>query len=132
VKLSLQLAAEARKGSQFFFGIPGEKLSRLMLTAIEPATLTSWNYLVQRPHPWKKQLFVKGRKLPASAVWSTMKVNNMTVAEAAENWDLPGSAINEIVEYCDSNRALLEMEAEEDANRLQQKGIHIEPKAARR
>ena len=44
-----------------------------------------WKYLVERPHPWRRQRWIKGRRLLASTVWADMIVNAMSVEEAAEN-----------------------------------------------
>nr|MCU0571235.1 hypothetical protein [Oculatellaceae cyanobacterium Prado106] len=60
-----------------------------------------WQYLVTRPHPWRRQLSVKGRKLLASTVWQDMLTNGMSIEQTAENWDLPLPAIHEIILYCE-------------------------------
>src|SRR6201996_1896185 len=69
-----------------------------------------WHWLVERPHPWRRQLWVKGRKLLASAVWLDALTNGMGPREAAENWDLPLEACEEIFAYCETNKALIEAE----------------------
>lgn len=102
------------------------------MVGIEAPNLQKWMYLVDQAHPWKRQLFVKGRKLPAAVVWSGMLVNKLSREQAADNWDLPVEAIDEILAYCEENKALLEMEAAEELRRLEQKGISIEPKTAGR
>jgi hypothetical protein len=102
------------------------------MVGIETPNLQKWTYLVDQAHPWKRQLFVKGRKLPAAAVWSGTVINKLSREQAAENWDLPVEAIDEIMAYCENNKALLDMEAAEEMRRLEQKGIDIEPKTARR
>ncbi|MGL5065902.1 MAG: hypothetical protein ACRC62_38530 [Microcoleus sp.] len=84
-------------------------------------------YLVARPHPWRKQLYVKGRKLLASTIWQDMNANGMSPEEAAENWDLPLSAICEAIHYCESHQELLKLEADEERYRLETKGVQIEP-----
>jgi hypothetical protein len=76
--------------------------------------MPGWKYLVEHAHPWRSQLYVKGRKLPASAVWTAMMTNNLSVDEAAYNWNLPVPAVQEIIEYCESNKQLLAMEAAEE------------------
>ena len=58
---------------------------------------TQWQYLEPRPHPWRKQLDIKGKRIKASVIYSDMIVNNETASEAAENWDLPLAAIAEII-----------------------------------
>lgn len=81
-------------------------------------TVPSWNYLVARAHPWRKQLYVKGTKLLASLVWQDAVANQMSREQAAENWDLSLAAINEIWSYCEANHVLIEMEAKEEGYRL--------------
>jgi hypothetical protein len=92
--------------------------------------VTEWEYLEARPHAWRRQLYVKGRKLPAFIVWSDMETNGMTPEEAADNWDLPLEAIDEIVRYCEEHRELLVAEAEEERRRLIASGVSLEPPVA--
>jgi hypothetical protein len=133
VHLALHLAAEAKKGYQLFVGDAAKHdLRRLVVLGMEKPNISGWVYLVEHAHPWKKQLFVKGRKLPAAAVWTAMIANKLSVKEAADNWDLPEDAIREIIDYCDANKALLEMEAAEELRRLEEKGIGVGAKAALR
>ncbi|MBD2440313.1 hypothetical protein [Nostoc sp. FACHB-110] len=86
----------------------------------------NWQYLVARSHPWRKQLYIKGRKLLASTIWQDMMANQMSSEEAAENWDLPLCAIEEVINYCESHQELLKLEADEERYRLQVKGVSIE------
>ncbi|CAN5205607.1 hypothetical protein BH11CYA1_BH11CYA1_48380 [soil metagenome] len=74
------------------------------MVGIEKPDLKPLLYLVPHEHPWKRQLFVKGRKLPAAAVWSAIQANNLSLEQAMDNWDLSAAAINEIIEYCESNQ----------------------------
>ncbi|HEY9786415.1 MAG TPA: hypothetical protein V6D17_13490 [Candidatus Obscuribacterales bacterium] len=130
VRLALHLASEARHGHKFFVGDEnGRDLKRLIFLEIEPPNFWPWKYLVEIPHPWKRQLYVKGRKLPAAVVWTGMIVNKLSREEAAENWELPLPAIDEIVRYCESSRELLQMEAQEEGRRLVERGIKLAPKA---
>ncbi len=133
VHVALHLAVETKKGNQIFVGLPGQKdLKRIVMLGIEKPSVAKWMYLVEQAHPWKKQLYVKGSKLPAAAVWSSYKVNKLTVEEAMDNWDLPAEAIREIIEYCESNQKLLKMEAAEELRRLEEKGIRVAVKTSRR
>jgi hypothetical protein len=79
---------------------------------------TQWQYLEKRPHPWREQLYLKGRKLKAFTLWMNMTVNKMTPSEVAENWDLPLGAVKEVIEYCESHQGLLKREAQEERRRL--------------
>ena len=94
-------------------------------------TKTQWQYLENRPHPWRKQLYTKGKRIKASVIYSDMIVNNETPAEAAENWDLPLAAIEEVIEYCQNHQELLEQEAAEE-RRIVLEGVTIEPKITHR
>jgi hypothetical protein len=124
------LARETRRGRSIYLGTEAGPFTRLLIPELQPATDGEWSYLVARPHPWRRQLFVKGRKLRASTVWVDMQANEMSPEEAADNWHLPVEAIEEISRYCAGHRALLEMEAEEERRRLLQEGVPLEPAAA--
>ena len=89
---------------------------------------TQWQYLEKRPHPWREQLYLKGRKLKAFTLWMNIIVNEMTLSEAADNWDLPLAAVREVIEYCETHQELLRREAQEERRRLEEKGINLEPK----
>jgi predicted anti-sigma-YlaC factor YlaD len=86
-----------------------------------------WQFLESRPHPWRKQLYLKGRRLLASSVWSGMIANQLTLEQAVDNWDLPLAAIGEAIQYCETHRDLLEREAEAERQYLQSEGISLEP-----
>ncbi|WP_019502567.1 hypothetical protein [Pseudanabaena sp. PCC 6802] len=94
------------------------------------AEIEDWQYLVTRTHPWRRQLYIKGRKLLASTIWQDMLVNEMSVEQVAENWDLPLSAIDEVVRYCESHQELLKLEADEERYRLAAKGVSVESTTA--
>jgi hypothetical protein len=126
VHLALHLAVETKKGNQVFVGHPGHNdLKRFVMLGIEKPNIRRWMYLVEQAHPWRRQLYVKGRKLPAAAVWTTMNANKLSAEDAADNWDLPIDAVHEIIEYCENNKVLLEMEAAEELRRLEERGIIV-------
>jgi predicted ribosome quality control (RQC) complex YloA/Tae2 family protein len=54
-----------------------------------------------------------------------MLTNERSLEETAVNWDLPVEAVEEIVRYCEQNRTLLEMEADEEARRLRAGGVEV-------
>ena len=89
--------------------------------------IENWQYLVSRPHAWRKQLYIKGRKLLASTIWRDMTANQMSPEQAAENWDLPLSAIYEAIDYCQKYQEILKLEADEERYRLEVKGVQVEP-----
>lgn len=95
-----------------------------------PQVSETWQFLVLRPHPWRKQLSIKGRKLLAATLWRDMLTNHMTPEQAADNWDLPLAVIHEVIQYCETHQDLLKLEAEEEQQRLQDKGVSLEPVSA--
>lgn len=112
------LARETGQGQAVYVKSAGGEMTRLLIPELEPVLRERWTYLVARPHPWRRQLYVKGRRMLASTVWADMRANSMSVEEAADNWDLPVEAVQEIVRYCEAERVLLRMEAEEEEKRL--------------
>lgn len=84
-----------------------------------------WQYLAERPHPWRRQLWIKGRKLLASTVWLDALTNGMGIDETARNWQLPIDAVLEIFAYCESHKALIETESNVERRRLAERGIEV-------
>ncbi len=133
VHLALHVASEVRNGNEIYICNSQKRdYQRLRFFEIERPELSKWKFLAPRSHPWRKQLYVKGRRLKASDVWSSMVVNKMSREETAQDWDLPLDAVDEIIEYCEENRKLLEMEAEEEKRLLAEKGIIIDSPNSRR
>jgi hypothetical protein len=114
-----------QQGYQIRLVTPNEQI-HLVVPELEPVPQSTWQYLVFRPHPWRRQLYVKGRRLLASTVWQDMLVNELKSEEAAKNFDLSSSAIHEIIRYCEANKDLIKMEAEEERYRLKERGVSVE------
>lgn len=87
-----------------------------------------WPHLERRPQSSYSQLYLKGRKLRAHTVWSDSIANNWSIQETAYNWDLPLETVKEAIEYCQTNRDLLEAEAEAERRYLEESGVNIDPK----
>jgi hypothetical protein len=124
----LVLARELAAGKHLYVGERSDTAERLILPELESLE-GGWRWLVARPHPWRRQLWVKGRKLLASQVWSDIESNRLTEKQAARDWDLPMEAIEEIVRYCRENGMLIALEADEERCRLSDAGIRLEPSA---
>ncbi|HLK60525.1 MAG TPA: hypothetical protein VKU00_28445 [Chthonomonadaceae bacterium] len=124
-RVLLTLTQEIQEGRRLYSADRNGKETRLLLPDIEYTQGQVWTYLTSRPHSWKRQLYVKGRRLTAANVWYDMLANRMTLQEAAENWELPLEAIEEIVRYCETHRDLIAMEADEEKYFLQEKGVRL-------
>lgn len=127
INVMVALKRQMAPGSQLFLHSPSGQM-RLLIPELEPIPTEQWQYLVERQHPWRRQLYIKGQKLRAFSVWQDMLVNDMTPEEAADNWDLPLAAIHEVIRYCESHQELLKMEADEERYRLEEQGVSLEPK----
>jgi len=101
-------------------------ISAVIQSLQNSAQVEDWQYLVSRPHPWRKQLYIKGRKLLAATVWRDMLTNQLSPEQAADNWELPLAAIYEAIHYCESHQELLQLEADEERCRLEIMGATLE------
>ncbi len=86
-------------------------------TAVSP-----WSHLVRRQHPWRKQLYVKGRNLTARQLVGAIQANAWTAKAAATNYRLPIAAIREAQAYVEEANELLQAEAEIERLMLQREG----------
>ncbi len=102
------------------------------MTLLEPTPIPThaWQYLEARPHSWRRQLYVKGRRLRAFSVWSDMSANQLTAEEIAQSRDLPLEAVRECIRYCEENRQLIEDECDQEEQWLRARGLTIEPPPA--
>lgn len=119
------LKCNLTKGNRLFLHT-SEGEVRLLIPDLESSDNQDWLFLIKRPHEWRKQLYIKGRKLLASRVWQDLIINQMSKEEAAENWNLPLAVIEEVISYCESHQDLIKLEAEEEAYRLREKGVNLE------
>jgi uncharacterized protein (DUF433 family) len=86
-----------------------EKIDRSELreTAVEP-----WRFLVRRQHPWRKQLYIKGRNMTARQLVGSMKANQLDEQAAAADNHVSVEAVREALLYVENNKELLETEGE--------------------
>ena len=125
VRIAAVLAREARQGRVILVRGPGDATERLLIPELERPGVPEWRYLVARQHPWQRQMAFKGRRLLAATVWRDLLTHGQTMEQAAQEWDLPLDAVDEAVRWCEANRAMLEMEAREEARRLDSEGVTV-------
>src|SRR4051794_29621552 len=51
--------------------------------------LPRWQYLIARPHRWRRQLSIKGRNLTVGQLVSTIHANGYLPEQASEELELP-------------------------------------------
>ena len=69
-----------------------------------------WKYLVVRKHPWRKQLYIKGRNMTVRHLVGGVKANKFSDEQAAENYDLPVEAIREALAYFEANPEVIALD----------------------
>jgi uncharacterized protein (DUF433 family) len=124
-----RLAAAIESGSVVSF-LPGDDPRAVdalpdVTGALRPEGHYRW--LVAAPHPWRKQLSIKGRRMTAGQLVFSMEANGDSIEEAAEDWDLSAEAVAEAVEYVARNRELIEAEFAEERRRVEPFLTHRAP-----
>jgi uncharacterized protein (DUF433 family) len=115
-------SAEAAPGGVFVFisstsadlPLVRKALSAFLLqeTQTEKETpVDPWKHLVARKHPWRKQLFIKGRKMTVRQLVGGIKANQLTDEQAAANYHLPVEAIREALAYFEANPEVIALDA---------------------
>ena len=98
----------------------------------ENEQVSEWVYLESRPHAWKRELFLKGTRVRAGVIYSSMIANHLTREETAADWNLPPKAIDEIISYCEQNWPLIAEEVTRERRSAEAAGVCLEPPVASR
>ncbi len=93
-------------------------------TPVEP-----WKHLVARKHPWRKQLFVKGRNMTVRQLVGTVKANKLSEEQAAKDLGLPVDAIREALTYFKANPEVIELDAAYEQNLRKTRGVGRGPQS---
>ena len=105
----------------------GTHFTILLFEAVREHAQENYQYLVARDHPRRQQLYIKGRNLTVGQLVSSMRADQLTPEQAAERYDLPLEAIQEALTYYQTDREVIEAEAEADKRYLREKGYSLEP-----
>lgn len=92
----------------------------------------AYAYLVRRSHPWRRQLYLRGRNMTVGQLVAAMNANNSSPEQASIDLELPLVQIHEALAYYEANRDLVDTELREDKKRLTAKGYAVEPPAVSR
>lgn len=95
--------------------------------ALRPEAAYRW--LVAVPHPWRRQLSLKGRRLTAGQLVDVLHANRLSAEAAAAEFDLPVEAVREALDYCERNGELVAAEAAEERRRTEPFLSHRAPAA---
>lgn len=95
-------------------GVPAQ-FEEPVLPGLEEQLAQATTWLVKRPHPWRRQLWIKGRRLTAGDLARTIEIEGWTPEEAAAQYELPVEAVFEAQRYLSENRELVLAEERENA-----------------
>ena len=88
-------------------------------------TLTDYVYLAPNPKSSYKQLFVKGTRIPARALYGWYAcAEPRTPEEIAADYNLPVEAVKEAIAYCQSNPPELLEDYAREAAIMEAKGMN--------
>lgn len=92
-----------------------EHYAEAVLPGVEEALANDrWNWLVERPHAWRRQLWIKGRRMRAAQLVGHMNGNGWSAEETARQFEVPLEAVLEAQRYCDDNAELIDAETLEE------------------
>jgi hypothetical protein len=75
----------------------------------------NYDYLVLRPHAWRRQLSFKGRRLTVGQFLGRMRSERWSLEQAATEFDIPMEAAYEARDYGERYASLIAAEEAEDA-----------------
>lgn len=97
-----------------------ERYTEAVLPGVEEALASDrWTWLIERPHPWRRQLWVKGRRMRAAQLVGHMNGNEWSAEETARQLDLPVDAVLEAQRYVEANVELIGAETIEEQRTAQ-------------
>lgn len=86
-----------------------------------------YKHLVAREHPWRRQLWLKGRSMTVGQFVATAAIEGWSVEEAADQMSLPIEQVREAFHYHEANRELVDSELRQEKERLRAKGYPVDP-----
>jgi uncharacterized protein (DUF433 family) len=114
----LSWAIDARRHGRRVVAVSADQLpsqfEEPVLPGIQEQLATDWQWLIARPHPWRRQLWLKGRRITAGDLARTIEIEGWTPEHARDEFDLPLDAVLEAQRYAASNRDLILAEEREN------------------
>lgn len=77
----------------------------------------SYEHLEAREHPWRKQMYVKGRRLTVGQIIGQMRANGWNAQQTADAYDLPREAVAEALDYAQRFADVIAADAAEERRR---------------
>lgn len=82
---------------------------------------TQYPYLEPNPKSNYRQLFIRGRRIRARALYGAYMSEEQpqTIEQIAADWNLPVEAVREAIEYCQSDPPEIRQDFEREETRVQ-------------
>jgi uncharacterized protein (DUF433 family) len=97
------------------------------MSAAEPVTFDHFRYLVGRPEKGREQPYLRGRNMTVGQLIYTIRANNLTSEEAAEDFNLPVEQVLEAQAYYQTHSELIASEMAQETLALLEQGVKLEP-----
>lgn len=124
-----KMSAAVEQGTVVSF-LPGDDPRAIdaipeLTSALRPES--RYRYLVRAPHPWRRQLSLKGWRMTVGQLVGSMRANDMSIEDCASAFDLAPLAVAEACDYYERNRPLIQAEAAEERRRTEAFLTHHAP-----
>ena len=108
-----------------------DRYTEASLPGVDEALINArWTWLIERPHPWRRQLWIKGRRMRAAQLVGHLNGNDWSAEETARQFDLPVEAVLEAQRYVDDNQQLIDAETTEEQRIAQRMATAHPPEVA--
>lgn len=97
------------------------------MPASEPVLFDHYRYLVKRPEKGREQPYLRGRNMTVGQLIYTIRANNLTIKEAAEDFNLPVEQVLEAQAYYQTHSDLIASEMAQETLSLLERGVNLEP-----
>lgn len=97
------------------------------MSAAKPVAFDHYRYLVRWPEKGREQPYLRGRNMTVGQLIYTIRANNLTSEEAAEDFNLPVEQVLEAQAYFQTHSDLIFREMAKETLSLVKQGVNLEP-----
>jgi uncharacterized protein (DUF433 family) len=99
----------------------------LSVLSVEPVVFDHYRYLVNRREKGREQPYLRGRNMTVGQLIYSMRANNLTIEEAADDFNLPVEQVVEAQVYYQTHSDLIDSEMAQETLSILEQGVNIEP-----
>jgi uncharacterized protein (DUF433 family) len=97
------------------------------MPAAGPVVFDDYRYLVNRREKGREQPYLRGRNMTVGQLVYSMRANNLTIEEAADDFNLPVEQVLEAQAYFQTHSDLIFREMAKETLSLVEQGANLEP-----